>query len=76
MLENVTKIICDVMNLELGEIDITPDTSFKNDLGMDSLSAVELAMAIEDEYEIEVSDTAAEKFVVVSDLIDYIMTQI
>ena len=42
---------------------------------MDSLSAVELSMAIEDEFNIEISDDSAENFVVVSDLIDYILSQ-
>ena len=76
MLEKVTKIICEVMSLELDEVEITLETSFKEDLEMDSLNAVELSMAIEDEFGIEVSDDSAEKFVVVSDLIDYILSQI
>lgn len=75
MLEKVTEIICDVLNLESGEVEITLETSFKEDLGMDSLSAVELSMAIEDEFNIEISDDSAENFVVVSDLIDYILSQ-
>ena len=76
MLEKVTKIICEVMSLELDEVEITLETSFKEDLEMDSLNAVELSMAIEDEFGIEISDDSAEKFVVVSDLIDYILSQI
>lgn len=75
MLEKVTEIICDVLNLESSEVEITLETSFKEDLGMDSLSAVELSMAIEDEFNIEISDDSAENFVVVSDLIDYILSQ-
>lgn len=75
MLEKVTEIICDVLNLESSDVEITLETSFKEDLGMDSLSAVELSMAIEDEFNIEISDDSAENFVVVSDLIDYILSQ-
>lgn len=75
MLEKVTEIICDVLNLESSEVEITLETSFKEDLEMDSLSAVELSMAIEDEFNIEISDDSAENFVLVSDLIDYILSQ-
>lgn len=75
MLEKVTEIICEVLNLDIDDVEITLETTFKEDLEMDSLSAVELSMAVEDEFNIEVSDDSAEKFVVVGDLIDYILSQ-
>lgn len=75
MLEKVTKVICDTMSLDLDEVEIKYETRFKDDLEMDSLNAVELSMAIEDEFEIEVSDEAAEEFVTVGDLVDYILSQ-
>ena len=75
MLEKVTKVICDTMSLDLDEVEIKYETRFKDDLEMDSLDAVELSMAIEDEFEIEVSDEAAEEFATVGDLVDYILSQ-
>lgn len=75
MLEQVTEIICEVLNLDTDDIEIKLETRFREDLEMDSLSAVELSMAVEDEFDIEVSDDSAENFVTVSDLIDYILSQ-
>lgn len=75
MLEKVTEIICEVLNIDIDDMEITLETNFKQDLEMDSLSAVELSMAIEEEFNIEVSDESIEKFVVVGDLIDYILSQ-
>lgn len=76
MLEKVIDIICETANLELGEVDITSETNFRDDLDMDSLNAVELVMAIEDEFNIEISDDTAENFSTVGDLVDYILSQI
>ena len=75
MLEKVTEIICEVLNLDIDDIEITLETKFREDLEMDSLNAVELSMAVEDEFNIEVSDDSAEKFITVADLIDYILSQ-
>jgi acyl carrier protein len=51
---------------------VTPDASFIEDLGADSLDIVELVMALEEEYEMEISDEDAEKIKTVQDVITYI----
>ena len=51
---------------------ITPETSFINDLGADSLDTVELVMAFEEEFGCEIPDDAAEKIKTVKDAIDFI----
>ena len=52
--------------------DITPESSFINDLGADSLDTVELVMALEEEFGIEIPDEEAEKISTVGDAIKYI----
>ena len=51
---------------------MTPEASFIEDLGADSLDIVELVMALEEEYEMEISDEDAEKIKTVQDVITYI----
>ncbi len=51
---------------------VTPDASFIEDLGADSLDIVELVMALEEEYGMEISDEEAEKIRTVKDVVDYI----
>ena len=51
---------------------ITIETTFIDDLGADSLDVVELIMAFEEEFDMEIPDTDAEKVVTVSDVVDYI----
>ena len=48
------------------------DSSFIDDLGADSLDIVELVMALEEEFDLEIPDTDAEKVVTVGDVVDYI----
>lgn len=66
----VIKII--VEQLGVDEKEITPEASFVNDLGADSLDIVELIMALEEEFDIEISDEEAEKIATVQEVVDYI----
>lgn len=68
----VKEIVCE--QLGVSEEEVTPEASFIEDLGADSLDIVELVMALEEEYEMEISDEDAEKIKTVKDVIDYIDT--
>ena len=68
--ERVKKII--VEQLGVKEEDVKPEASFVEDLGADSLDTVELVMALEEEFDIEIPDADAEKVVTVTDVVDYI----
>lgn len=59
-------------NLDLPENMITPASSFKEDLGADSLDLVELAMVLEDRYGVSIPDESAGKFNKVQDVMDYL----
>ena len=59
-------------SLGVSDEEITPSASFIEDLGADSLDIVELVMAIEKEFDIEISDDDAERIATVQDAIDYI----
>jgi acyl carrier protein len=54
------------------EADVKPEASFVNDLGADSLDTVELVMALEEEFGVEIPDEDAEKIITVQNAIDYI----
>ncbi|MFB0917514.1 MAG: acyl carrier protein [Clostridiaceae bacterium] len=69
--EKISEIIADKLGLSADEIKM--DSSFE-DLGADSLDIVELIMAIEDEFGIQVSDEEAEKAKTVGDVVNYIST--
>ncbi|MFR7990648.1 MAG: acyl carrier protein [Anaerovoracaceae bacterium] len=58
--------------LSVGESMVTMDTNMMKDLEADSLDAVEIIMAIEEEFDIEIPDEEAEKFQLVSDLVKYV----
>jgi acyl carrier protein len=58
--------------LGVDESEVTPEASFKNDLGADSLSALELIMEFEKEFNIEISDDQAESIGTVGEAIQYI----
>ena len=68
--EKVKKII--VEQLGVSETSVTMEASFIDDLGADSLDIVELIMALEEEFDIEIPDSDAEKVVAVSDVVEYI----
>jgi acyl carrier protein len=61
-----------VEQLGVGEDEVTPEASFIDDLGADSLDLVELIMAMEEEFGLEISDEEAEKIQTVQDVITYI----
>ena len=68
--EKVKSIIVD--QLGATESTITLDSSFIDDLGADSLDIVELIMALEEEFDIEIPDADAEKVITVGDVVEYI----
>ena len=61
-----------VEQLGVAENSVTEEASFIDDLGADSLDIVELIIALEEEFDIEIPDTDAEKIVTVGDVVDYI----
>ena len=61
-----------VEQLGVAEDAVTNESSFIDDLGADSLDIVELIMALEEEFDIEIPDTDAEKIVTVGDVVEYI----
>ena len=68
--EKVKNVI--IEQLGVAENNITMEASFIDDLGADSLDIVELIMALEEEFDIEIQDADAEKIVTVSDVVEYI----
>jgi acyl carrier protein len=68
--EKVLKIIAE--NLNVSEDKLTPEAAFVEDLGADSLDTVELVMALEEEFGIEIPDEAAEKIVRVGDVLEFV----
>lgn len=68
--ERVKKVI--VEQLSVDEAEVTPEASFAQDLGADSLDTVELVMAFEEEFATEIPDEEAEKIQTVKDAVDYI----
>ena len=70
ILDRVKGIV--VERLGVDEAEVTPEASFKDDLGADSLDVVELVMELEDEFDLEISDEDAEKITTVGEVINYI----
>lgn len=68
--ERVKSIIVEQLGVDAGEV--SPDASFVEDLGADSLDTVELIMAFEEEFGVEISDEEAEKIKRVKDAVEYI----
>ena len=72
--ERVKKIIVEQLGVE--EDDVVPEATFVDDLGADSLDTVELVMALEEEFEIEIPDEDAEKIQTDSAAIDFIKKKV
>ena len=68
--DNVKSIIADQLGVDADEV--KPDASFTDDLGADSLDIVELVMAFEEEFDIEIPDDDAEQIATVKNAVDYI----
>jgi acyl carrier protein len=68
--KKVKEIVAEQLGVD--EAQVTNEASFMDDLGADSLDTVELVMALEEEFEIEISDEDAEKIQTVQDAVDYI----
>lgn len=68
--EKVKKIVAEQLGVNLDEVSL--ESSFVDDLGADSLDTVELVMALEEEFGIEIPDEDAEKIANVKDAVDYI----
>ena len=66
--EKLQKIIAEVLNVEAGEI--TMETTFIDDLGADSLDVFQIIMGIEEEFDIEIPNEAAESIVSVADAVE------
>ena len=70
MLEKMKEIVADQLNVDAAEI--TAETSFKDDLGADSLDLFELVMALEDEYSVEIPAEDLENLATVGDVMNYL----
>lgn len=70
MFKKIKSIIVEQLSV-VDPAEITPDTSFDS-MDIDSIDAVEIIMAIEDEFEIEIPDDVAESFTSISDIINYL----
>jgi len=72
--EKLQKIIAEVLNIDVDKI--TPDSTFVDDLGADSLDVFQIIMGIEDEFGIQIPDDAAESIVTVSDAVEQIKSAV
>ncbi|KAF9015267.1 acyl carrier protein-like protein [Cyathus striatus] len=72
--EVIQKRILDVLKgyEKINKTKLTPEASFANDLGLDSLDTVEVVMAVEEEFDVEIPDAEADQILTVSQAIDYI----
>jgi len=70
LFDEVKEVIVEQLNVSPDEV--KPEAKFQEDLGADSLDIVEMMMALEEKFEIEIPDNDAEKISTVQDLVDYI----
>ena len=73
ILDRVKTIIVDQLGINRREV--TPESLFVEDLGVDSLDVVELIMAFEEEFDLSITDEEAEKIATVKDAVEYILNQ-
>lgn len=73
MLEKMKEMVADQLNVDVAEI--TAETSFKDDLGADSLDLFELVMALEEEYNVEIPSEDLEKLTTVGAVMDYLKSK-
>lgn len=73
MLKRIAEIVAERLNVDASEI--TLETSFKDDLGADSLDLFELVMAFEEEYEVEIPSEDLEKINTIEDVIEYMKSK-
>jgi len=70
LFDEVKEVIVEQLNVN--EDEVKPESRFVEDLGADSLDVVEMIMALEEKFEIEIPDSEAEKIKTVQDVVDYI----
>ncbi|MDO4720264.1 MAG: acyl carrier protein [Peptostreptococcaceae bacterium] len=70
MIEKVKEILAKELDLELSEI--KPESDIQEDLGADSLAVMEIVMALEEEFDIEIPDSVTSKIKTVKDILDYL----
>lgn len=77
-MSNIEEKVKDIIAEQLGvkKEEIKPESSFVDDLGADSLDTVEIVMALEEEFAIEIPDEDAEKMSIVGQAIDYIKSKV
>ncbi len=73
MLEKMKEIIADQLNIDAS--DITEESTFKDDLGADSLDLFQLVMALEDEYSIEIPTDDLQDMLTIGDVIEYLKSK-
>jgi len=73
ILTKVRQIVSDQLSVDIN--DVKPESSFNDDLGADSLDTVELVMALEEEFDVEIPDEAAEGISTVQAAVDYIIAK-